>query len=328
MGLKDFIASTVDLSKVDTGIVGLAQHGIIGNMLINDAKKIQEEKESQPKPGKYCERLCPVGQNCQNCLEHQNRYEQLLHELEGLEDAFENPQVSQAKKITECYLCGAPYEKGEKLCPYCDTPYPSDGIGFDIPQSKHEQTQILVAKAAEVYNEYYTFWNIANNNRQGVWKDKVPGILQGVTNSFTGKIDSMMKLTPEQIANGAKKHNLRLSVYICGLTDGSIQSENMEKLEEQRRQLQEYSKQQQELHEKNMQIERERQEKIHKINMERAERERALAMAKVPKYNGGSSSSSCCGNCRYYLMGDNKCGENKYRHPKGASDYCGSYRSM
>lgn len=306
MGLKDFIASTVDLSKVDTGIVGLAQHGIIGNMLINDAKKIQEEKESQPKPGKYCERLCPVGGNCQKCLEHQQRYEQLLHELEGLEDAFENPQVSQAKKITECYLCGAPYEKGEKMCPYCDTSYPSDGIGFDIPQSKHEQTQILVSKAAEVYNEYYTFWNIANNNRQGVWKDKVPGLLQGVTNSFTGKIDSMMKLTPEQIANGAKKHNLRLSVYICGLTDGSIQSENMEKLEEQRRQLQEYSKQQQELHEKNMQIERERQEKLRKINQERNTAMGNLVYSKHVDWSCNSTTQDCW-TCYYYNRPSNTC---------------------
>ena len=48
----------------------------------------------------------------------------------------------------------------------------------------------------------------------------------------------------------------------------------------------------------------------------------------TPQYSGGTPKSSCCGNCRFYLMQTNECGDNKFRHPKGASDYCGNYRSM
>ena len=48
----------------------------------------------------------------------------------------------------------------------------------------------------------------------------------------------------------------------------------------------------------------------------------------TPQYSGGAPKSACCGNCRFYLMQTNECGDNKFRHPTGASDYCGSHRSM
>lgn len=324
MGLKDFIAANVDLSKVDTGIQGLAQYGILGNKILDDAKKVQEEKESQPKPGKYCEKLCTENENCQECLVSQQKFDELFEELEKLETAFENPQNIQMKKMTECPLCGAPYERGEKLCSYCATPYPTDVIDFDIPQSKQEQTQILEAKAAEVYQEYYNFWKKASENRQKELMSKMPVLLQGVTSSFAGKMNEMMTLTPKQIAEGAKKHDMRLSEYIRGLMDGSVTSQKVEMLEKLNEQIKESNVAQQEYNERSREIERQRQEKLRQINQERYQRQLNMINSKTVQYSGGADR--CCGNCRYYMPGSNKCVEGKY--PNGARDNCGLWKLL
>ena len=300
MGLKEILASSVDLSKVDTGAVGMVQYGIFGNKILSEAKKMQEEKEAEGKPGKYCEKLCPVNENCQACLVLQQKFEELMSELEKMEQAFENPQAAVTKMIKKCSLCGAPYEKGEKLCPYCDTPYPSDGIGFEIPQSKQEQDQLLINKASEVYNAYYTFWKMASENRQKAWKDKMPGIIQSAANSFASTIDEMMKLTPEQIYSGARQHNLRMSEYIREVMAGRIKSQKVEQLEEKNKQLEEYNQRQQEYNQRNMQIEQERQEKLRRINYEKNQALGNLVYSKSVDWASANAVKDGCWNCVYY----------------------------
>jgi hypothetical protein len=41
----------------------------------------------------------------------------------------------------------------------------------------------------------------------------------------------------------------------------------------------------------------------------------------------GKASGSCCGTCSYYVAATKECLQNKFRHPSGPNDYCGSYRS-
>jgi uncharacterized Zn finger protein (UPF0148 family) len=41
----------------------------------------------------------------------------------------------------------------------------------------------------------------------------------------------------------------------------------------------------------------------------------------------GSAHGSCCGTCSYYVAATKECLQNKFRHPSGPNDYCGSYRS-
>ena len=71
-------------------------------------------------------------------------------------------------------------------------------------------------------------------------------------------------------------------------------------------------------------FERERQE-----SLERQKRiNNMIHSSGPPQYvAAGGGGSSCCGNCIHYMIKDNKCAYNQYRHPSGASDYCNDHRS-
>ena len=301
MGLKEIIASNVDLSKVDTGVVGMAQFGILGTKILSDAKKLQEEKQTEAKPGKYCEKLCPVNETCRTCVTLQEKFLQLVMEVEQIELAIANPQIPKAKKITKCDLCGAPYEQGAKLCPYCDTAYPADsGINTDIPQSKIEQDNLLKQKAFEAYQEYCKFLMLSSENRQSTWKGKMPGIIQGAVNGLNNMANNMLKLTPEQLVSGAKKHNVALSMYLYGLADGTYKSLAEERLAEESARQKQYSQQ-------NMQIERERQEKLRKINYEKNQAMGNMVYGKTTNWASANATKQECWNCSYYYRPNNTC---------------------
>jgi len=301
MGLKEILAANVDLSKVDTGVVGMAQFGILGNKILNDAKKLQEEKKTEAKPGKYCEKLCPVNETCSTCVASQEKFLQLVMEVEQIEMAIANPQIPKAKKITKCSLCGAPYEQGAKLCPYCDTAYPVEsGINTDIPESKIEQDNLLKQKAMEAYNEYSKFLALSSENRQSTWKGKMPGIIQGAVNGLNNMANNMLKLSPEQLVYGAKKHNVTLSVYLYGLADGTYKSLAEERLAEESARQKQYSQQ-------NMQIERERQEKLRKINYEKNQAMGNMVYGKTTNWASANSTKQECWNCSYYYRANSTC---------------------
>lgn len=292
MGLKEIIAANIDLSKVDTGVMGMAQFGLLGNKILDDAKKLQEEKKPETKPGKYCPVLCPTNENCSACVAAQEKFLQLVMEVEQIEMAIVNPQMPKAKKVTNCPLCGAPAVQGEKLCPYCNTAYLEDGGAVvDIPQSKIEQDNLLKQKAKEAYDAYYKFDFIRLENGQNKWKGKMPGFIQGAVNGLNNMAKNALKLSPEQLAYGAKKHNVALSVYLYGLADGTYKSLAQENLEEESRRQQQY-------HERNMQIERERQEKLRKINYEKNQAMGNLIYSKHVDWD--KTRPHTCSFCSYY----------------------------
>lgn len=80
--------------------------------------------------------------------------------------------------------------------------------------------------------------------------------------------------------------------------------------------------------ERDRQLKAETQAKLKQIEQERHKRQLEMIANNAPQYvAAGGGGSSCCGNCIHYMIKDNKCAYNKYRHPSGASDYCNDHRS-
>lgn len=303
MGIKDILAAGVDLSKVDTGAFGVAQHGILGNKLLKEAKELQEAAKNTEKPGKYCDAVCPVTEDCKACVQMQEKFEQLMRELETMECAAEQSQshvqTVPRKAAVKCTLCGAPYEQGRKRCSYCDTPYEAGEAVTDSVQSAYESEQLLKQKAGEVYDTYCAFKKLSIENRKKSWTGSSPKLLQAAVNGFTSKLVDVMELTPDQIYGGAKKYNMKLSAYIGGVIDGTIKSENVEKLEETERELHEYNRQQQVYYERNRQIEREKNEKLRKTNRERNDALGNLIYSKHVDWPSNEPTHECW-SCRHY----------------------------
>lgn len=322
MGLLDMFASNPE--GLITGLSALKDTQIgklLGDGIMDKVQKMSDDI-SRPKPGKFCDKACNKAESlCPACLEIQYRTEVALKELEALEDAQEltMEQVQQKnatlKKGAGCSLCGAPFEKMVQVCPYCDTPYPEGRFDVELPVSKNERNTMYMKKAEEVlviFNEKLELFLKDSQENAG------EGTMGKIKKAFNGMMESQKHL---QLANSselkkyAEKQGVTIYQYVNGIVTGQMKTPKLIEMEEQRRQ-------------------REAQQAAQWA-------QRAAAQPRVdpvvgylqrrgdttPQYSGGVSSS-CCGNCRFYLMGTNECGENKFRHPTGASDHCGSYRSM
>lgn len=323
MGLKEILAAGMDLSNVDTGAFGVAQHGILGNKLLKEAKQIQETNKNDKKPGKFCDAICPVSETCSECVRLQEAFEQQMLELETMENSAEDIKNASQRMlhqtVTKCSLCGAPYEQGRKSCSYCDTPYETNSIASDMPQSAFERQQLLKKKAGEVYAAYRAYMKLSMENRKKVWTGKSPKLLQAAVNGFTSKLDEAMDLTADQIYVGAKEHQLKMSAYISGVIDGTIASKNAEKLEETSRQIHENYRQQQVYYERNRQIEREKNEKLRKTNMERNEALGNLIYGKYTKWPSNEPTHECW-SCRHYNIPAHIC--TRTNCPEDSSHCC------
>ena len=314
MGLTDFIAKNMDLTNVDTGISGLNSFGILGNKILNDAKKMQEENHIEHS-GKYCLKTCPITEVCPACLKAQEEFDRLIHELEVMEAAMKNPSAAKKKKIVKCSLCGAPYEKGEKMCSYCDTPYPSDGIGFDIPETEYEQQQLILELGTAAYEQQKIYFKLQMNNKNESLKKSMPGFLHGITGGLISSAEKMMELTPEQLLQGAKQNNMCLSAYIRGLNDGSVKNVKLVALEEERQRMNEQ-------HQRDMQIQMQADAKKRQLQNENYQRMLNMTTSSTPKYSGGASRS--CYNCTYYSAAAGACAQNG--RSTSAGDYCALWK--
>lgn len=144
------------------------------------------------------------------------------------------------------------------------------------------------------------FQMLLSENRQSTWKGKMPGIIQGAVNGLNNMANNMLKLSPEQFVNGAKKHNVTLSVYLYGLADGTYKSLAEERLAEESARQKQYSQQ-------NMQIERERQEKLRKINYEKNQAMGNMVYGKTTNWASANSTKQECWNCTYYYRANSTC---------------------
>lgn len=305
----------------------LAAGGIIGASMGAKARKQAEERAARVKPGKYCLKTCVIDDNrCETCVEVQNRLDAAIKRLEQLEELSklsteEVKEVYSKRKIEKCSLCGAPFENGNNECPYCGTAYPSDGIDFEIPVSKNDRNSLIMTCAEDAWKVLYEKMMLDSKHQRDTAGDDWVGKIQKFMGSATEALSGMLKQNASEIKQGADFYGVPMSQYISEVAIGNMKTPKTLYFEEQSRILTEQRKQSEAA---SVERQAERAQKSSYTAMDFLQRH-----AENTRYEYGVvSKSSCCGNCTYYLMGSNECGYNKFRHPSGASDYCGDYRSM
>ncbi|MCM1023450.1 MAG: hypothetical protein NC395_05255 [Prevotella sp.] len=159
----------------------------------------------------------------------------------------------------------------------------------------------------------------------------LPAIVKGMMKMSRTVEENNMVMTSAQIRQGAQDNGLSYPAYISGVMSGTYKSVpqiNMERIREATTKMREENER---YRAENRRIEMERQQRQRESSMNSYKRQMEYIASKpAPKYSGGpgpSSTGSCCGNCRYYMVHDNKCAYSKYRYPTGASDYCSDYIS-
>jgi len=325
MGFMDLFSNMSEWNLQD-----LQQGGILGAAMKAKVRKETEGARTRPKPGKYCREVCTIDDDrCAPCLEIQQRLKKALDELQVLEESMEltGEQIQQKmavqKRITNCTLCGAPIEQGYTACPYCETAYPEGCNAMDIPVSKGDRDTLMNEKIQEAWNALVDKLTLDGEYIKATAGDGWMGKIQQVVGSLSGAMQGMFKQNPAEIKKGAEHYQISVSRYIHGCATGEMKTPRTLVMEEQSRKMEEQRKQ------------REAQQAAQWA-------QQAAAQPKVdpwvaymqrrgdttPKYSGGVPKSICCGNCTYYMMGENKCGYNEFRHPTGASDYCNNHRSM
>ena len=238
MGLMDLFSNMAEWDPRD-----LEAGGILGASMMAKARKQSEEKARRPKPGVFCNKVCVIDDSrCTPCLALQEELGELLVQLEKMEEMAELPseqvqQLSQRKKITKCSLCGAAFENGNKSCPYCGTPYPEDGINFDVPLSRQERKTQLLNKAEEAWNSYLKFFVLNNEYMKETagsdWMGKIQKFVGGAGNMLQGQ----MKHNASELQQGADYYGVPLSRYIHGVAVGEMKAMKVLRYEEMSKQL-------------------------------------------------------------------------------------------
>lgn len=327
MGLKDLFSAAVDSVK-EGDITDLMQGGLIGNKIMRDQKMAVQQAESRQKPGKLCDSQCPVNDmRCEACLKQQK---EIISGLEGL-TTLETAIISLQGRIIEmpsgCSNCGAPIEKGKKNCSYCGAAYQLEVYLANLPKTEFERDKLLLDRTTEVFAGYTKLYK-----KQVEYKKenvKLPGIMKGFTNMIAANIEKGMDMNSAMIRQGANDNGVSYPTYISGVMTGQYQSVAMinlqNQLQQQSQMLAESRRQQQEYNERSRQIEMERQAKLKATRDENAALRREMAKTRVPRYGSGVPEGTCCGNCRYYMVHDNKCAYNERRYITGANDYCNNH---
>lgn len=325
MGLMDFLSSAVQ-SAVDSvkegDISGIAQGNLIGNKMLQDQKLAAQKLENRPKPGKLCHKLCPVNDmRCEACLSEQQNILAALENLENLEQAISNSQTRGVLPLADkCSVCGAPFEKGEKECPYCGTAYPKSRAA-DIPATELERDRLLLEKSAEAFALYSELYK-----KQIVYKaenPELPSIVKNMMKLSKTMEEKNMVMTSEQIRQGAQSNGVSYAAYISGVMAGVYKSIPQINMERQTAALQqrsaELTKQSQEM---NAQMVAQQRAREQQSRQENAQRQAQMASSKSYGYSGGASRT--CYNCTYYSAGAQACAMNG--RSTNAGDYCGCWK--
>lgn len=328
MGLMDMFSNMMNANP-QNGQGG----GILGGLSqLKDLRATIEERSSRPKPGKYCFKFCAINDDrCKACLEIQERFEHALYQLEQMEEMYEltSEQVQQIvaqKKVTKCTLCGAPLEKGVQECPYCGTAYPEGVLDFDIPLSKTDRNIQMMEQAQNAWNLFVEKEELLAEYRKTLPENK---IMEGLT-KFAGMMgissSDLLKHNINEIKQGAAHYGVSLSQYIHGVASGHMETQKSLLIQEQRRIMEEQNQRRQAEFNR-QQAQRQMMNSGSSPAMDFLARH---AQYSTTQYNGGTSTSSCCGTCQYYLMHEKKCmyyagTSGEYR--SGPNDYCNRYRS-
>lgn len=306
-----------------------------------------------------CPKVCLKSrEKCEDCLKKRLAILEALYYVDRPEE-YKNKVSAAAKKPqrqgeSKCTLCGAHVNPSIKTCEYCGTPVSGvfDGGEPDFLSAAQivppEQTaydllyQYQLEEIELTYTPEFMKMNInlhwattaerrqsidieyANHNKDGLW-EKIKKESEEKINNHINALK--VKMTMSDIYYMADMYHLSVGQYLRGLFENDPHLTTAPAYREAERQDLEDSRQ------------REERRQNHELNMQRLERRRKLNQEewkrrqesyRAPQYSGGSGPSttgSCCGNCRYYMVYDNKCAYSEYRHPTGANDYCNNHRS-
>ena len=280
------------IEKAKSNPQEMLQHGLIGVYAKEKTGRAIGEK-----PGMFCPKMCPFNiSECESCLQEQQMILEQLSELQSQEQEMErisaNPSSVMKRTLTNCNFCGAPYEKGNKICLFCDTPYSSHMLIAELPTGKLEQEKYILEQCADIYNQYI-IWNTQNRKKEIAMKSKGNEWIAKVQNGFAEASNSMTRMTAEQIKLGAQRYNVGYIDYIAGVMAGEYQTNTYLEMKD-------YMEAQDRYYDRNMQIERERQEKLRKINQEKNQAMGNLFYSKYTDWAAANGIKDGCWNCSRY----------------------------
>ena len=274
------------------------------------------------KPGKACMGMCHIRDaRCGECLKMQQPFVDGIELVRQIERGISDPSVLHMKKFTKCTLCSAPYESGERECPYCGTAYPADAVTIDLPTDPGELKMLSRKKAAEVWTAFPALRKMqAEMVKEDYKKSNADGdiMICYVAAMEAAAIRKTAPMTAEQLRQGAEKYDTTLVGYMYGVINGEMNSVAAEELSKQAEAANQARKQQ---HEANMR----RIQEQHERDLERNQRRLNMIYGSgPPKYSGGGGFQRTCADCTYYSAGARKCGHSGFS--TNAGDSCGYFR--
>jgi hypothetical protein len=303
--------------------------GFMGSDLtkkVGDYMKKSMGVNDNPKPFPTCPMTCNIAPgSCDECGRLKKQVQQALYFVDNSAEYYDRYEVCNSLTDDEgiCPTCGAPANSEDTECEYCGADFGTVKTRIKV-KSKNDIPNPIMAAYQKVYERQ--MYIIAEKKKQNTSGGLLKGMMDSVMN-MANQLNAIEKPMPlSDIESTAAAYGVPVRAYLEGLDDGRYLTASGKRASDQ--------------------LQMQRQANIQREAQSRANYNAMIAQNPAPrqssgldflqrhaeytsptKYSGGSSSSSCCGNCRFYMMQDNKCGENRYRHPDGASYYCGSYRS-
>lgn len=271
-------------------------------------------------PLSICPALCQIApESCDQCSALENKVKQALAFIEKEDDYYAQFEICDTVEETEriCSICGAPVGMGETECEYCGAKLSAEKTRIKVKSKQDIPSPVMSAyEAVHARQQYIADQRKKNRSTAG------SGLLKSVVGSvvnLTNQINAAEKaMARSEIESTAKAYNVTVRNYLEGLDSGKYLTATGKAAVDLMRQQTEASA---------------ARTVAAQANRPTTNNGMMDYMQRHQQYSGGTgymgkACSSCCGNCRYYLMGSNECGNNHYKHPSGASDYCGAYRSM
>lgn len=260
MNLNEIFTTATEILKKDP--VGVMQYGLLGVYLKAQTEKQTGRDGSEP-IGPLCPQICPLNvSHCKECVAMQRYICSELETVQLIEKKIKEGVFDHSEKVernNSCHTCGAPIKRGEIKCPYCDVLYDQSTVLDGIPNNAIEQEQFLLKKCVDFYALYLEWDAIRRKNMCEASESTSLSKMGGWINSFA---DSHMQMDAMQLKQGANKYGVGYVEYVTGVITGKYKTNMLLELEDIAERNRKYEA-------RNAEIERERQEKLRRINNER-----------------------------------------------------------
>lgn len=308
----------------------------------------REPQRRAPVVSDTCGKNCIMDRSlCEECIALRKQAKEAIAMINNPEAYKAKYTLSNQESEDEfvCEFCGAPMEAEELICEYCGTrksgfkPIQIKVNSFgEIPSAVEYATKATCAYRIFVMKNTLDYiYRISQVMTEVQVRSAMDGMdvaslnetLSSIRDGEVGRrLKQGLELTltemSESDAYRASSHvNLPVDVYLRSYMEGStlnwagLQYEDACKAQD---------KQQNEQHEKNMELQRQVHEQKMKANAEFWERRRASYVA--PQYSGGGGGSSsggrCCGSCALYNTNSARCARDDRR--RTATEHCGWYQ--